>query len=46
MSGEAGGGNGWPPLPYAAWAETCTAVHLWTHIVGERRQQHRAALQA
>lgn len=30
----------WPPLPYADWAETCTALHLWTQIVGKYRLSH------
>src|SRR3546814_12004266 len=32
--------DSWPPLPYAAWAETCTALHLWTQIVGKYRLAH------
>ena len=27
----------WPALPYAEWAETCTALHLWCQIVGKYR---------
>jgi len=27
----------WPPLPYADWADTCAAIHLWTQIVGKYR---------
>lgn len=27
----------WPPLPYAAWKETCATLHLWTQIVGKIR---------
>ena len=27
----------WPELPYAAWAETCATLHLWTQIVGKIR---------
>jgi hypothetical protein len=27
----------WPPLPYAAWRETCQTLHLWTQIVGKVR---------
>jgi len=27
----------WPELPYAAWAETCATLHLWTQIVGKVR---------
>lgn len=27
----------WPDLPYAAWKETCTTLHLWTQIVGKVR---------
>ncbi len=29
--------SAWPELPYAAWAETCTTLHLWTQIVGKIR---------
>ena len=25
----------WPALPYGAWKETCTTLHLWTQIVGK-----------
>src|SRR5690625_312588 len=28
---------GWPALPYPDWAETCTALHLWSQIVGKYR---------
>jgi Family of unknown function (DUF5996) len=27
----------WPALPYAAWADTCATLHLWTQIVGKIR---------
>jgi hypothetical protein len=27
----------WPPLPYAAWEDTCDTLHLWTQIVGKTR---------
>lgn len=27
----------WPELPYGAWADTCTTLHLWTQIVGKIR---------
>lgn len=27
----------WPELPYSAWSETCTTLHLWTQIVGKIR---------
>lgn len=27
----------WPDQPYPAWRETCTALHLWTQIVGKIR---------
>lgn len=27
----------WPALEYAGWRETCTALHLWTQIVGKIR---------
>lgn len=32
--------TGWPPLPYAEWAETCAALHLWAQIVGKYRLAH------
>jgi hypothetical protein len=27
----------WPELTYAAWQDTCTALHLWTQIAGKIR---------
>ena len=27
----------WPPLPLAAWADTCETLHMWTQIVGKVR---------
>ena len=27
----------WPALPYAEWRETCTALHLWSQVVGKYR---------
>jgi hypothetical protein len=27
----------WPDLPYEAWRETCSTLHLWTQIVGKVR---------
>ncbi|MEO9150285.1 MAG: DUF5996 family protein [Burkholderiaceae bacterium] len=30
----------WPALPYADWRETCTALHLYTQIVGKYRLAH------
>jgi hypothetical protein len=27
----------WPELPYAAWKDSCTTLHLWTQIVGKIR---------
>lgn len=27
----------WPDLPYGAWKDTCTTLHLWTQIVGKIR---------
>jgi hypothetical protein len=27
----------WPELPYEAWKDTCTALHLWAQIVGKIR---------
>lgn len=32
--------NRWPALPYPDWADTCTALHLWTQIVGKYRLAH------
>jgi hypothetical protein len=31
------GDSVWPELPYAAWRETCSTLHLWTQIVGKIR---------
>lgn len=27
----------WPAIPYANWHETCTALHLWSQVVGKYR---------
>jgi hypothetical protein len=27
----------WPPLPLAAWQDTCATLHLWTQIAGKVR---------
>src|SRR5258708_1977575 len=27
----------WPDIPYPAWRETCSALHLYTQIVGKYR---------
>lgn len=32
--------DAWPALPYAEWAETCRALHLWSQIVGKYRLAH------
>lgn len=29
--------NDWPEIPYAAWHETCAALHLYVQIVGKYR---------
>ena len=29
--------SAWPELPYSAWSDTCTTLHLWTQIVGKVR---------
>jgi len=29
----------WPPLPYAAWGDTCTTLQLWMQIVGKIRME-------
>jgi hypothetical protein len=30
----------WPEIPYAAWRETCAALHLWSQILGKYRLAH------
>ena len=30
----------WPELDYASWAQTCTALHLQTQVVGKYRLAH------
>ncbi len=40
MTEGANDGINWPALPYADWAETCTALHLWSQIVGKYRLAH------
>lgn len=30
----------WPEIPYSQWRETCTALHLWSQIVGKYRLAH------
>jgi hypothetical protein len=38
VQGEDFSGKGtWPPLPLAAWQDTCTTLHMWTQIVGKVR---------
>lgn len=37
MAKDAEDKTGWPALHYAQWAQTCTALHLWTEIVGKYR---------
>lgn len=29
--------NAWPALPYEAWQDTCSTLHLWTQIIGKIR---------
>lgn len=29
--------DAWPEIPYPPWQHTCTALHLWTQIVGKYR---------
>src|SRR3954453_23355932 len=29
--------TGWPDIPYEPWRETCSALHLYTQIVGKYR---------
>lgn len=40
MTGGSGKTNNWPPLPYDAWSDTCTALHLWSQIIGKYRFAH------
>jgi len=37
MSPEHTNDETWPALPYGAWRETCTTLHLWTQVVGKIR---------
>ena len=37
MDQDPGRHGDWPPLPYAEWAGTCAALHLWTQILGKYR---------
>lgn len=30
----------WPPIPYAEWRETCSALHLWSQVIGKYRLAH------
>jgi hypothetical protein len=30
-------GDVWPDIPYTAWKDTCTTLHLWTQVVGKVR---------
>ena len=30
----------WPSIPYPEWRETCTALHLWSQIIGKYRLAH------
>lgn len=32
--------NPWPTINYRDWRETCSALHLWTQIVGKYRLAH------
>jgi hypothetical protein len=32
----------WPPLPLAAWRDSCATLHLWTQVVGEIRLRQSA----
>ena len=39
--GTAGTGSGaWPAIPYAPWAGTGAALHLWSQILGKHRLAH------
>jgi len=30
----------WPEIPYTRWAESCSALHLWSQIAGKYRLAH------
>ena len=30
----------WPELPFAAWADTCATLQLWTQVIGKIRLAH------
>ncbi len=30
----------WPKIPYAPWADSCDALHLWSQIIGKYRLAH------
>ncbi len=30
----------WPDIPYLPWKETCSALHLWSQIIGKYRLAH------
>ncbi len=32
--------SSWPDIPYAPWRETCSALHLYTQIIGKYRLAH------
>lgn len=32
--------DNWPRIPYSEWRETCSALHLWTQVVGKYRLAH------
>ena len=32
--------DAWPDIPYAAWRETCEALHLYAQVVGKYRLAH------
>jgi len=34
----------WPPLPLAAWADSCTTLHMWAQIVGKIRLRESAPI--
>ncbi len=37
QTGATDGGDGWPPLPFDEWKDTCATLHLWTQVVGKIR---------
>src|SRR5262245_56315507 len=37
IQGQSAMQDRWPDIPYPAWQETCTTLHMWLQIVGKYR---------